>query len=1039
MLGYVWRDVVRNPRRTIASLVGITLGVGLCSAVLFFDDGSGATLTRRAVAPLAIDVQAVLNAPLGRTLRLDERVSPSGPLRVGDEATVTLTITNEGTVAANEVAVSGEPPPPLRHVPGSTGLDPPGSSLPDVEGQSPLAQGLARTGLNLGTLAPRTQVALRYRARAGAEVAETGRLELEGRISSREDVVPVRSNAPSTLTAARLQEEIGRIPGVAAADALSYVDLPATSVSSGTATVADPVRVFAFDRSYQEHYPSIRVAAGSFEPGRAMVSAEAARTLGAEPGGTISVALPGGGGPLTLPVSGVVDLAQARPLFASRKTSKLEDFLYVANVVVVDPATFERSVVPAFRDEAAARGNVVKSLPVSEVDVLVTRTRLRANPASALAQTTSVARAIEAIAPGQVSLIDNISNTLTVARADAAVGRRMFVFLGLPGILLAVLLTAYAGSILAAAQRREQAILRLRGADRRRLLRMLAQKALGLALVGSAAGAGLGLASAMAVLGRSEVGAAPRRDLIGSALLSVGAGTLATGLALCLPAAWSLRHAVQQERREIAASTVPRWWRWRLDLVLVGAALLAEVVAFLTGAFDPPATNVSEGQPAVLPGRLLLAPLLAWTGGTVLSVRLVTALTRRLPVAAAPRFGPLLRGTLFRSLRRRSSAVATGSVGLGLVIAFAMAVTVFAATYDATKGLDSRFTVGADLRVTSSVLSAAPRSTSADAALQVDGVASVAPVVSRLENAVLIAKFNQDRKDLAAIDAASFERTAALSDSFFVDQTAEEAFEELRSDPGGLLVDAETADDLSVEEGDEVQVLLARGTDQQVLETFRVVGMFERFPGFPSGINLVANLATYQGATGLTAADFFLLRAADGSRDGLARVEAGLRNGPARLDPIDVETTATALNRDQSSLTALDLNGLVGLDSVFAALLSAAAIGIFVFALLLQRRREYVTMRALGLHARELLVLVLGEAALVVVAGLVAGLVVGVTMARLLVHVLRPLFILDPVQTHPPGRMALVALLPIAAAGISALLATLALRRLHPPEILRDL
>ncbi|MEA2221666.1 MAG: hypothetical protein QOH83_42, partial [Solirubrobacteraceae bacterium] len=65
MRSFVWRELVRNPRRTLASLAGIVLGVGLFSAVLFFVDGSGATMTQRAIAPLALDMQRVLSSPLG--------------------------------------------------------------------------------------------------------------------------------------------------------------------------------------------------------------------------------------------------------------------------------------------------------------------------------------------------------------------------------------------------------------------------------------------------------------------------------------------------------------------------------------------------------------------------------------------------------------------------------------------------------------------------------------------------------------------------------------------------------------------------------------------------------------------------------------------------------------------------------------------------------------------------------------------------------------------------------------------------------------
>ena len=71
MLSYVWRDLVRNPRRTLASLVGVVLGVGLFSGVLFFIDGSGATMTKRALEPLALDIIIKLTNPLGVCLRLE--------------------------------------------------------------------------------------------------------------------------------------------------------------------------------------------------------------------------------------------------------------------------------------------------------------------------------------------------------------------------------------------------------------------------------------------------------------------------------------------------------------------------------------------------------------------------------------------------------------------------------------------------------------------------------------------------------------------------------------------------------------------------------------------------------------------------------------------------------------------------------------------------------------------------------------------------------------------------------------------------------
>ncbi len=134
MLGYAWRDLVRNPRRTLASLAGVVLGVGLFAGVLFFIDGSGATMTSRAVAPLAIDMQRVLTSPLGpRGLTLTQASSAPGRGggRRGDDRR--STVPTSGTDAVHEVVVNDEPPPPLRYVQGTTTSTAP---QPDIAGQS---------------------------------------------------------------------------------------------------------------------------------------------------------------------------------------------------------------------------------------------------------------------------------------------------------------------------------------------------------------------------------------------------------------------------------------------------------------------------------------------------------------------------------------------------------------------------------------------------------------------------------------------------------------------------------------------------------------------------------------------------------------------------------------------------------------------------------------------------------------------------------------------------------------------------------------
>ena len=64
----------------------------------------------------------------------------------------------------------------------------------------------------------------------------------------------------------------------------------------------------------------------------------------------------------------------------------------------------------------------------------------------------------------------------------------------------------------------------------------------------------------------------------------------------------------------------------------------------------------------------------------------------------------------------------------------------------------------------------------------------------------------------------------------------------LAANPKNILLDPGTADDLKLGVGDKVEVLFARGTRKQQLRTMTVAGLFDRFPGFPEGLNVVANL-----------------------------------------------------------------------------------------------------------------------------------------------------------------------------------------------------
>jgi len=794
--------------------------------------------------------------------------------------------------------------------------------------------------------------------------------------------------------------------------------------------VSQPLRVFAFNPAFAAHYPMVRVTGGSYTTGTVLLSTDAATALGVAPGGTVSLVVPGRVQAIPLKVGGVADFMRADALFASRSADNQGEFVQVPNVVVVGTDLFANTILPALRVDAASPSPVLKALPTLELDVRIDRGRLASDPSTAAVFTQGLKRSIERTAPGQVIVIDNLSDALTAAKGDSILAKILFLFLGLPGVLLAAYLSRYAGSLLAQAQRRERATLRTRGARPDHLVRALTYNTIFVATAGSLLGLGLGFGALYLIFGGASISGAAPGSFALSAGLSIAAGVITTGLALYLPGLRSLQREAGDERRELeSGATAPTWLRLRLDLAFLAGAAIVGVITYLSGGFKPTA---AEGQTVSLSFYTLLAPLLGWVGATLFAVRLILLAAGHAPDRRTGRYGGVTAGTLTRSLKRRSGSIASGVIAISLAVAFGSSLAIFVATYQAEKQADARFVVGSDLRVTASALT--PQAAGFASQLRVAGVTGVT-AVAQTSSALV----GTDKRALVAIDAANFQSLALMPDSFFSGTSAEGAMAALRSDPASILISTELARTFNVQTGDQVKAQLTDRLGKRVPVTFHAVGLFKNFAGFPQGIDLVGNIAFYQTVTGTSNADFFLVKTADPNQPAVDSVAAALKAGPGHKTPLLVESTVGAINKDQSTLAALNLRGLGSLESLYTVLISAAGIAIFVFGLLLQRRKEYVTIRALGIRFGQLRSLVLGEAGLVATLSLVVGGTVGTAMAYMFVQILGSLFTIPPTSlTFPAQQLVTLAVLVLGGMGISGLLAARSLGRLSPVELLRE-
>jgi putative ABC transport system permease protein len=1036
VLSYVFKDLLRNPRRTMASVAGVALAVGLFSGIAFFVDSSASQMTARAVAPVVIDMQAGVTRPLASALSVKESTSPAPPFTAGQLITATITVTNAAQDRTTAVIVKDALPSQLAYVPGSTTAgNAPRPDMPDQDGTSttPLA-----TGLNVGDLAPGTSAIARFQVRAVAAVPATTGLPLGATARSAEYPAPITAGDTPAPALATIRSSIQSVSGVVSTQPFALADLPAGRLRAGSAVVNQQVKVVAFDPAYLQAFPAVRVTGGQFLPGAALLSQPAADTLSAVPGTALQVLVPGAAKPLQLPLAGIADFssAAATQLFASRNPDTQGEVVAVPNVLVMDFATFSTQVLPALRADAAAPTPLVTTAPVIEYHVALSRSLLSGDPATAVIRTAALRRTIERIAPGEIKAIDNLTDTLTAAQRDSTLAKVLFLFLGLPGVLLAAYLSRYAGGLLAQAQRRERATLRARGMQPSQLMRALAYNTFAVAAVGAVVGLALGLTALVLVFGGSSAGGASAQAYGLSIVASLVAAAVTTTVALYLPARRALSQEVAEERRDVEANVQPAWLRLRLDLVMLVAAAIIGGITYLTGGFKP--TSI-EGQSVSLSFYILLAPLFFWVGGTLLLVRILLAgIGRGNPARPNGDFGKrLVLRTLMLSVRRRPQAIASGVIALSLAIAFGASLAIFVTTYQAEKLADARFVVGGDLRVTPT---ATAKSTPASAprvdAHSLGAIAGVRAVAAMDQASVVV---GTDKKALAAIDPRTFGHVASLSPAFFDGVSSDAALKMLAADPRAALMDTELAKTFNIQAGDQVKLQLTdRVTGKMVPTTLHAVAIFKNFPGFPQGVDLVSNLGFYQQTVRATSPDTFLLRT-DGTDAGTAEVAAVIKQSSTPAQPLTVDSTARAYNIDQSSLSSLNIAGLGRLDGLYTVLMSALGIAIFVFGLLLQRAKEHVTMRALGIRMVQLQGLVLGEAGLVAVVSLVIGGLVGTAMSLMFVQILRPLFIIAPDGLAVPAvELVLLAVLVLAAMALSSVVAGASLRRMHLVEILRE-
>jgi putative ABC transport system permease protein len=801
-------------------------------------------------------------------------------------------------------------------------------------------------------------------------------------------------------------------PGVRTALEVGLADTTGLRASTGGSTqTTGPGVVVGLPAAYATTFPGeLRTLAGS--SGGVLLAQQTAANLHARPGDRVSIGR-AGKAPLRVTVGGIVDLPAADSLFQDVGAPVgAQPQAPPDNVILLPAARFAHDFAAGARTQVHAR--IDHALPHS--------------PAAAFTAVSGAARNLETKLAGGGLVGDNLGSALDKARADALYANVLFLFLGVPGAILAGLLTQAVAAAGADRRRHDQALLRTRGARHGQLMRIALAETAVVAGAGIAAGLGLAALVGQLAFGGASFGAGTATALLwgGGAAL---AGLAVAAIAVALPARRDARElTIAAARRSVGRAGAPRWARYGLDVLLLA---ISGLLFWSTSRNGYKLVLAPEGIPQISVNYwAFLAPATAWLGFGLLTLRLSDLLlsrgrgaTRRL---VAP-FAGELSGTVAATMLRRRRALGWGVMLVALTVAFAGSTAVFNATYKQQAEVDAVLTNGAPVAVTESPgVRVGPGGA---ARLQaVAGVDSVEPLQHRF------AYVGADLQDLYGVRPQTIVGAGRLQDAYFQGGTASGLMARLAKQPDAALLSDETVKDFQLHQGDRVTLRLQNGRTKRFANVpFTYAGVAKEFPTAPSDSFIVANAGYVAARTGSDAVGTFLVQT--GSPASVGR---------ALRSRLGTSATVTDVAGDRriigSSLTAVELGGLTKVELAFALALAAAAGGLVLGLGLAERRRTFAIARALGARSLALGAFVYGEAAYVLVGGLVLGAAGGAWISYMLVKVLTGVFDPPPSAAAVPWvYLAAVAAATIAAVGAAAAGSVRAARRRPVVETLREL
>lgn len=772
---------------------------------------------------------------------------------------------------------------------------------------------------------------------------------------------------------------VGEAAATTALAPIGYADSAGFAATTGdTSQTTGPGKVLGLETGYRNHFPDqIRAILGSADG--VLIASQTAANLHVAPGDTVTIDRIGAA-PVDVKIAGVVALPNADSMFQAIGLPRgIAPQAPPDNVLLMPMAEWQA----IFDPQKAARPDTVKT----EIHVQLARNALPPDPSAAFIQAQRMANNLEARVAGSAVIANNLAARLDGVRADALYARVLFLFLGVPGIVLALLVTLAVAASGSDRRRREQALLRIRGASLSQVLGLAGTEAAAIGLLAIVLGLALAGTTAIAWWHLANL-----RLAIPWFALAAGVGFVLAMAAFLVPA-WrdAKLLTVSAARVDANQRSIPLWQRLYLDLAFI---ILSAIAFWSTAKSGYEIVLAPEGVAQTsVHYEAFLAPLCLWLGLGLLSVRLYRLMLgpgRRVVAVAIALLSFDLSPLVAASLSRQRVRIARGSALVALAFAFATATAIFNTTYNAQSRVDAELTNGADVTVTGTPIH--PAGTLLKDLQAIPGVVAAEPMMHRF------GYVGSDLQDLFGINPAHIGKATAISNAYFAGGNAAKTLALLAETPDGVLVSQETVNDFQLQTGDRLNLRLQSAADHQYhVVPFRFIGVAREFPTAPKDSFLVANANYIAEKTGSDVAEVILIRTSANAES----VAAAARQTAASLPGMKVTTLGGTQAIISSSLTAINLEGLTTLELGFSVLMIVGVTGLIMALGLAERRRNFTILSALGARSGQLGVFLWSEGLLVVIGGAIFGIVSGFGLAEALVTILTGVF--DP----PPEALSI--------------------------------